>query len=105
MTGGGGSLYNPPLQVVEVRGTRRGDADRGPAVYVNADEAGLRLLVDGELVRVQGPRRAELAVVHVDDRLARGHAVVRDVAGLVVTEIVRISKLDTDRPAARRHLA
>jgi anaerobic selenocysteine-containing dehydrogenase len=104
VTGGGGSLYNPPLQVVEVRGTRRGDADRGPVVYVNGDEAALRLLVDGELVRVQGPRRAELAVLRVEERVPRGHVVVRDVAGLVVTEIVRLSKLDTDRPP-RRNLA
>ena len=105
MTGGGSTMYNPPLQVIAVRGTRRGDPDRGPEVYVNADEAGLRLFVDGELVRVQGPRRNEIAVVRVDDQVPRGHVVVRDVAGLVVTEIVRLTKLDVDRPSTRRYLA
>lgn len=105
MTGGGASVYNPPLQVVEVYGTRRGDPDRGPEVHVNPDEAALRLLVDGELVRVQGPRRNELAVLRVVPDVPRGQAVIRDVAGIVVTEIIRISKLDTDRPRERRHLA
>ena len=103
MSVGGSNLYNPPLQVAGVLGTRRGDADRGPVVYLNAAEASLRLLVDGELVRVQGPRRNEIAVFRLDDEVRRGCVVVRDVAGLVTSEIVRVSKLETDGP--RRHLA
>ena len=103
MSGGGADLYNPPLQVLAVVGTRRADPDRGPQVQLNAHEANLRLLVDGELVRVSGPRRSEIAVLKVDDAIPRGGTVVRDVAGLVASEIVRVSKLDLDRP--RRHLA
>ena len=103
MSGGGADLYNPPLQVMGVIGTRRSDPDRGPQVQLNADEASLRLLVDGELVRVAGPRRSEIAVLKIDESIPRGGAVVRDVAGLVPSEIVRVSKLDLDRP--RRHLA
>lgn len=105
MSGGGGSVYNPPLQVARVFGTRRGEADRGPLILLNSDEASLRLLVDGELVRVHGPRRHEIAVFRLDDSVPRGYAVVRDVAGLVPSEIVRVSKLETDRPRDARHLA
>ena len=103
MSGGGADLYTPPLQVLGVIGTRRSDPDRGPQVRLNAQDAALRLLVDGELVRVAGPRRSEIAVLLVDDTIPRGGAVVRDVAGLVASELVRVSKLDLDRP--RRHLA
>ena len=105
MTVGGGNLYNPPLQVARVYGTRRGEAERGPLVLLNRDEASLRLLVDGELVRVQGPRRNEIAVFRLDESVPRGCVVVRDVAGLVTSEIVRVSKLDVDRPRDRTHYA
>ena len=89
--------YNPPLQVVAFIGTRSGDPDRGPQVRIRSDEARLRQLQDGELVWVQGPRRQELAPVKVDDAVPKGAVVVRDIAGLVVSEIVRLSKPDFDR--------
>jgi hypothetical protein len=53
------SPYNPPLQVVQFIGTRRGDAERGPQVQINSTEAKLRMVESGELVWVQGPRRNE----------------------------------------------
>jgi hypothetical protein len=90
--------YNPPLQVIGFIATRAGDAERGPLVRLNAREAKLRLLQPGELVWVYGPRRHELAPVEIDDALPRGGVVVRDIAGLAVTEIVRLVKVDTDRP-------
>jgi anaerobic selenocysteine-containing dehydrogenase len=90
--------YNPPLQVVGFIGTRLSDAERGPLVLLNADEARQRLINDGELVWVYGPRRHDLAPVLIDDNIARGGVVVRDVAGLAPTEIVRLIKVDTDRP-------
>jgi len=90
--------YSPPLQVVGYVATRRGDQDRGPQVRMRADEAAVRLLTDGELVRVEGPRRQEFAVLRVDDELPRGAVVVRDVAGVAPSEVVRVRKVDTELP-------
>jgi anaerobic selenocysteine-containing dehydrogenase len=90
--------YNPPLQVVGFIGTRISDAERGPLVMLNADEARQRLINDGELVWVYGPRRHDLAPVKIDDSIPRGGVVARDLAGLAPTEIVRLVKVDTDRP-------
>ena len=91
------SSFNPPLQVVGFIGTHVGDADRGPQVRLRRDEASLRLLVDGELVWVYGPRRHDLATVAVDDNVPRGGVVLRDVVGVTVSEIVRLVKPDLDR--------
>ena len=91
-------LYNPPLQVVGFLGTRRGDPDRGPQVRLRGDEAAMRMLSDGELAWVQGPRRQELATVVVDNAVPKGGVVLRDVPGLVVSEIVRLQKPDMDTP-------
>ena len=88
--------YNPPLQVERLIATRRGDPERGPAVWMNSREASLRLLLDGELAWVYGPRRHELATVHVDDGIRRGMVVLRDVAGASPSEIVRVIKPDLD---------
>lgn len=91
-------LYNPPLQVVGFLGTRRGDPERGPQVRLRGDEAALRMLTDGEMAWVQGPRRQELATVVVDDAVPKGGVVVRDIAGLSVSEIITIRKPDLDSP-------
>lgn len=98
------ALYNPPLQVVAFVGTRRGDADRGPQVRLRGDEAALRMLTSGELAWVEGPRRQELATVVVDDAVPKGGVVIRDIAGLVVSEIVRLTKPDLDRPPQHDHV-
>ncbi len=90
-------LYNPPLQVVGFIGTRRGDAERGPAISLNRDEAALRMLVDDELVFIHGPRRKELAPVIIDDEVPRGGVVVRDIAGLMVSDVIKLVKPDMDR--------
>ena len=95
--------YNPPLQVLGFIGTRPGDTDRGPQVSLNADEAALRALLDGELVWVYGPRRHDLAPVSIDNEVPRGGVVVRDIAGLTVSEIVRIVKPDVDRAEPGRY--
>ncbi len=95
--------YSPPLKVLGFVATRRGDPDRGPEVRLRADEAALRMLQDGELVRIEGPRRQETAVLRIDDSVARGGVVVRDVAGVAPSEIVRVRKIETDLP--RRFLA
>ncbi len=90
--------FSPPLTVIGFLATRRGDPDRGPEVRMNAREAAIRLLLDRELVYIYGPRRHELAVLRVDDGLPRGGVVVRDVAGVAPSEVVRVRKVDDDRP-------
>jgi hypothetical protein len=89
-------VYNPPLQVVGFIGTRAGEADRGPQIRLNAEEARFRMILDGELVWIYGPRRHELAPVLIDDSVPRGGVVVRDIAGVTVTEIVRLVKPNLD---------
>lgn len=89
-------LYNPPLQVIGFIGTRAGDDDRGPQIRLNAEEARFRLILDGELVWLYGPRRHELAPVFIDDTVPRGSVVLRDIAGVTVTEIVRLVKPNLD---------
>ncbi len=88
----------PPLQIVGYIGTRRGDPDRGPLIRMRPDDALIRLLSDGELVRIMGPRRSEFAQLVLDESLPRGGVVVRDLAGVTVTEIVRVIKADFDSP-------
>jgi len=90
--------FSPPLQVMGFLATRRGDEERGPQVWMNAQEAAIRLLIDGELVYIYGPRRHELAVLRVDDDIPRGGVVIRDVAGVAPSEILRVRKVDDDRP-------
>ena len=95
-TVGKGQVYNPPLQVVGFIATKSGDPERGPLVLLRSEEARLRMILDGELVWIYGPRRHELAPVAIDDTVPRGGVVVRDIAGLTVTEIVRLVKPNLD---------
>ena len=97
--------YSPPLQVMGFTATRRGDAERGPLVRMRSDDAAKRLLTDGEVAWVYGPRRQELATVMVDDSVPRGGVVVRDIAGIAPSEIVRVVKVDLDSAGRRRDLA
>ena len=93
---GGFSGFAPPLQVVGFIATRKGDTERGPMVRMRPDDALIRLVTDGELVRVVSERRQELAVLETDDSLPKGGVVLRDVAGASLSEIIRVIKLDTD---------
>lgn len=97
--------YNPPLRVVRLIATREGDPERGPMIWMSAEDATARLLVDGELVWVYGPRRHELATMHIDDSLPRGDVVLRDVVGASPSETVTVMKIDTDTPPSRGVLA
>lgn len=90
-------LYNPPLQVVGFVGSRRGDAERGPAISLNREEATLRMLADGELVFILGPTRKELAPVTIDETIPNGGVIVRDIAGVMVTDVIKLVKPDMDR--------
>ena len=96
-------LYNPPLQVIEFVDSRRGDDERGPAISLNRAEAVMRMLTDGELVFILGPTRKELAPVTIDDTIPNGGVIVRDVLGVVVTDVVKLVKPDMDQgPAPAR---
>ena len=94
--------YSPPLQVMGFIATRRGDPERGPLVRMRSDDAAKRLLNDGEVAWVHGPRRQELATVELDDSVPRGGVIVRDVAGIAPSEIVRVVKVDLDSAGRRR---
>ena len=92
-----------PLRVAQLIATRADDPARGPAVFMHPDDARTRLLNDGELAWVYGPRRHELATVYIDDAMKKGDVVLRDVAGASPSEIVRVIKPDLDsrgRPPA-----
>lgn len=89
------------LRVASFVGTRLSDPERGPQVRMNSEDARARLLVDGELAWVYGPRRQELATVVVDDTMRRGDVGLRDVAGVDVSEVVRVVKPDLDSHTRR----
>lgn len=95
-----------PLQVIGFIGSTKQDAERGPLVRIKPEDARMRLIEDGELVWVYGPRRHELSPVVYDDSLPRGGVVVRDLLGVAVTEIVKLVKMDVDhRPVLTKSLA
>ena len=98
-----GSNYRPKLFVIEYCSTKKGDAERGPLVKMRAAEARIRLIQDGELVWVVGPRRSDLAELQIDETIAEGNVYLRDIAGVTVSEYVTVSKPDTDSPLANRH--
>jgi hypothetical protein len=86
-----------PLQVSTFLATRAGDPERGPEVRLRKEDAISRLLTDGELVYVHGPRRHDLATLRVDESVPRGCVALRDVAGVAPSEIVTVLKVDLDR--------
>ena len=92
------SGFAKPLQVVAFIGTKKGDAERGPMVRLRPEDALIRLLMPGELVRVISDRRSELAELQVDEAVPKGGAILRDVAGAAVTEIIRVVRLDLEAP-------
>ncbi len=96
--------FRPPLRVAGYVATRKGDPERGPLVLVNSNEARVRLLEDGELAWVYGPRRHELAVIRYDESVGRGDAIVRDVAGVAPSEIIQLVKHDFDAGKSTRNL-
>ncbi len=89
------------LRVSSFIGTRLSDPDRGPQVRLHPDDAKVRLLNEGELAWVYGPRRQELATVVLDEGVRRGDVGLRDVAGVSVSELVRVVKPDLDSHTRR----
>ena len=72
---------------------------------MNPEDARARLLVDGELARVYGPRRQELATVKVDETMRRGDVGLRDISGAAPSELVRVVKPDLDSHTRRGFFA
>jgi anaerobic selenocysteine-containing dehydrogenase len=88
---------NRPLRVGAFQATKKGDAERGPMVTMHPEDARDRLLNEGELAWIYGPRRHELAEVRFDQSLPKGDVVLRDVMGAAPSEIIRVIKPDMDR--------
>jgi anaerobic selenocysteine-containing dehydrogenase len=96
--------FQPWLLVTDYISTRAGDPDRGPLIRLHPSEARKRVLEDGELVWVYGPRRHELAVLVVDDTVSPGNVIARDILGIAPAEIVRVVKHDFDAGRSKRNL-
>jgi anaerobic selenocysteine-containing dehydrogenase len=89
------------LRVVRLIATRSGDTDRGPMIVMHPEDAKSRLLNDGELAWVYGPRRHELATVRIDEAGRVGEVVLRDIIGASPSEIVRVVRPDRDARGRR----
>lgn len=96
---------NRPLRVAGFIGTRASDPERGPQVRLSPEDARARLLADGELAWIHGPRRQELAAVAIDPAVPRGDVMLRDVGGVSPSELVRVVKPDLDSHTRRGHFA
>jgi anaerobic selenocysteine-containing dehydrogenase len=93
---------NRPLRVARLIATRASDEERGPLVIMHPADAKARLLTEGELAWVYGPRRHELATVAIDEGLRPGDVVLRDLVGASPSEMVRVIKPDLDSRGRRR---
>ena len=91
------------LRVIELVATKRGDAERGPMVFMNAKDASERILTDGELAWVYGAKRHELATVVVDERVRYGDVILRDLIVSAPSEMVRVVKPDLDTRGNRAY--
>jgi anaerobic selenocysteine-containing dehydrogenase len=96
---------NRPLRVARLLATSARDEERGPMVFIHPENARERLLIDGELAWVYGPRRHELATVRVDETVPFGDVILRDIIGASPSEIVRVIKPDLDSRGRRGALA
>lgn len=93
--------FRPQLQIIDYVSTKKGDDERGPMIRISPTDARVRLLTAGELAWVEGPRRHELAVVEIDEKVPDGKAIVRDIAGVAVSEKIVVTKPDLDSPIPR----
>ncbi len=96
--------FQPWLFVTRFISTRPGETDRGPLVRLHPSDARRRLLEDGELVWVYGRQRHELAVLVVDEDVAPGNVVARDILGVAPAEKIRVVKHDFDAGRSTRNL-
>jgi anaerobic selenocysteine-containing dehydrogenase len=92
---------NRPLRVADLIVTQKDDVERGPMIVMSESDAKARLLTDGELAWVYGPKRHELATVRIDPSAREGDVVLRDMFGARPSEIVRVVKPDLDSRGRR----
>ena len=97
------SSFEPELRVVEYVATKKGDAERGPQIWLNPADAKRRGVTGGELVWVKGERGQQVAALVVDDTVAEHTCLIRDIAGVDLAGAVRVVKPDLDTP--KRFLA
>lgn len=94
-------ILNRPLRVHQLLASRPSDPERGPLVRIHPEDARSRLLTEGELAWIYGPRRQELAEVRIDDSVPFGDVILRDVFGASPSELVRVIKPDLDNRGRR----
>lgn len=94
--------YQPALRVIAHVATRKDEPDRGPQVRMSSPDARLRLLTDGELAWVRGPRGQQIAELVVDDEVPEHACVLRDIPSVSVGDTVRVVKPDLDTPRSSR---
>jgi len=94
--------FQPELRVIAHVATRMDEPERGPQVRMSSPDARLRLLTDGELVWVRGPRGQQIAELVVDDDVPEHGCVLRDIASVSVGDAVRVVKPDLDTPRSSR---
>jgi len=92
------SSFDPELRVVGYIATRAGGPERGPQIRLHPVDAKRRLLTDGELVWILGPRGEQVAPLVIDETVAEHTCVLRDIVGVTLSEAVRVSKPDLDSP-------
>lgn len=90
--------YQPELRVIEHVATRKDEPERGPQVRMCAVDARIRMLVDGELAWVRGPRGQQVAALVIDDEVPEHACILRDIASVSVGDAVRVVKPDLDTP-------
>jgi len=84
------------LRVAGLIATKKGDDERGPAIFMHQKDAQARLLNEGELAWVYGDKRHELAQVIFDERVKAGDVVLRDLIVAAPSGTVKVVKPDLD---------
>jgi len=97
--------FQPELRVIAHVATRMDEPERGPQIRMSSPDAHLRMVTDGELAWVRGPRGQSLATVVVDDEVPEHGCVLRDMPSVSVGDAVRVVKPDLDTPRSSRTTA
>jgi hypothetical protein len=90
------SNFEAWLLVVRFESTRKGDAERGPKIWLNSHEAKIRSIAPDDVVTVHTPRRRVLAELGIDDSLGQSAAAVRDVPGVAPSERIKVEKYEPE---------
>jgi hypothetical protein len=96
------NVFQPELRVVDYLATRKDDMERGPQVRLSGVDARFRMLADGELAWVRGERGQQLAEVLIDESFLPHTCGLRDIPGVLPSELVRVVKPDLDTPNKTR---